>query len=798
MGDYANGGGIFSQGDLTLTSSTVANNHAYSPTSVGGGIWDNATLLEITSSIVADNTAGGSPDIQPGAGILLVDYSLIGDTAGSGINAGTGTDNILDQPAGLLPLANNGGPTETHALLVTSLAINAGDPGFLPPPNFDQRGAPFTRVVGGRIDMGAYEQQTAAGQNWTVDILLDEDDGDYTAGDLSLREAVGLANSNIAADTITFDPIVFATSQTISLVLGEMTITDPLTINGPGQQLLTIDAQQNSRIFNITATTGDFTIAGLALTGGRTTGNNTSPNFDGPFSGGAIRSLTTDSLTIDQSTVSGNSTAGFFAAGGGISSVGDITLTSSTVSGNSTAGNGALGGGVFSFDSITLTNSTVSGNIADNGGGIYSFDAVTLTSSTVSGNISTGNGGGIFSSGNVTLTSSTVSGNRSARSGGGIRSSGDVTLTSSTVSGNISDNGTANGNGGGIDAQGAVTLTNSTISGNSVVGNAVFGGGIFSSGDVTLTSSTVTDNRALGIAISIGGGIFKSAGPSINITNSIVAGNTTTVASSDIGGGAGTFSVNYSLIGDNAGTALVEAQTADANGNLIGSAAGAGVIDPLLHPLANNGGPTLTHALLASSPAINAGTSSTEPFDQRGPGAPGFLRDNGNGVDIGAFELQVVVDSADFDRDGDIDGRDFLFWQRGFGTPNANKPDGDADNDADVDAVDLGIWQSQFGLPAPVVAATAPLSSEPIASAELIDAAMAIELNRGVDAEDAPTLDEDPAFAAVDADLSFAAEAIAPAGKFADDNERSDTNASVDEDAETPWLSDELLKQVFG
>jgi len=64
------------------------------------------------------------------------------------------------------------------------------------------------------------------------------------------------------------------------------------------------------------------------------------------------------------------------------------------------------------------------------------------------------------------------------------------------------------------------------------------------------------------------------------------------------------------------------------------------------------------------------------------------------------------TDSADFDEDGDVDGADFLAWQRGFGTqtPNATPEDGDADNDQDVDADDLGIWENQFGQPATVIA----------------------------------------------------------------------------------------------
>ncbi len=147
----------------------------------------------ITNSIVAGNTAGGGmSDIDPGTGAITVDYSLIGDTSGSGITGGTGTGNILDVDPMLGPLAGNGGPTQTHTLLSGSPAIDMGDPAILfNPAEFDQRGSPFARVVDGgglRIDMGAYERQTVAANFFVVDTPVDEMDGDYSSGDVSLRE----------------------------------------------------------------------------------------------------------------------------------------------------------------------------------------------------------------------------------------------------------------------------------------------------------------------------------------------------------------------------------------------------------------------------------------------------------------------------------------------------------------------------------------------------------------------------------------------------------------------------------
>lgn len=119
-------------------------------------------------------------------------------------------------------------------------------------------------------------------------------------------------------------------------------------------------------------------------------------------------------------------------------------------------------------------------------------------------------------------------------------------------------------------------------------------------------------------------------------------------------------------------------------------------VDPQLGPLANNGGSTQTHLPLPTSPAIDMGDpafSSPPTYDQRGFA---FARVVDGRVDIGAVESSAV--SADFDLDGDVDGHDFLTWQRGFGTsPNATHSQGDADIDGSVAAADLAIWQLQYG-----------------------------------------------------------------------------------------------------
>src|SRR5262245_9500436 len=136
----------------------------------------------------------------------------------------------------------------------------------------------------------------------TVNSPLDN----LTGGDglVTLREAIVAANSNSTtdlgqsgsgADTIQFDPVVFATPHQLGLAFGAFLVSETLTINGPGQNLLTIDAHLSSRIFDITS--GSTTIDGITLINGRATGI-----------GGAIRFVSSGStLALNHCVISGNS-----------------------------------------------------------------------------------------------------------------------------------------------------------------------------------------------------------------------------------------------------------------------------------------------------------------------------------------------------------------------------------------------------------------------------------------------------------------------------------------------------------
>jgi hypothetical protein len=462
-------------------------------------------------------------------------------------------------------------------------------------------------------------------------------------------------------------------------------------------------------------------------------------------------------------------------------------------------------GAIFNRENLTITGCSIAGNHASSrGGGIFNEGTATVIDSTLADNWGGFAGGGIFNGGNLEVINSTISGNGTATYSGGVynNGSGMATILGSTLTDNYGYYG-----GAIYNRNGTMTITNSTLSGNTA---GWFGGGMGNTGTAAVTSSTFTGNSAI-----YGGGIMNIG--NLDLNSNLIAGNT----AGDSADVIGLVTIGaYNLVGTGA-DGLVNG----VDGNQVGSSGGP--INPLLGPLQDNGGPTLTHALLPGSPAINAGDSGFMPppdFDQRG--AP-FTRVSGGRIDIGAFEVQAaVVPSADFDGDGFISGLDFLLWQIGFPTPapNAVKMDGDADNDTDVDGFDLDIWELQYGGPAPLVAlsmgdtATAYLAPQSVvqhelaagvaapvvrslASADLVDLALTVALadRRG---EPLPTTVTDAdalPFAFATVDWISPNDSPAPSGASG-----PTTSATPDDEEQTsaelsPWENaiDEAFAAVF-
>jgi len=315
--------------------------------------------------------------------------------------------------------------------------------------------------------------------------------------------------------------------------------------------------------------------------------------------------------------------SGEAVVGGGIYNAGTLEILRCTISGNQAVRvrEPGLGGGIYNASGaeINMVDSIINDNSADEGGGIYNAGSMQIARTTVSGNVV----GGAF----LQLTSL----------GGGICNRGTLNILNSTITSNTASVSLQNGGvGGGIFNGATLSIANSTISDNGAGSTGAFasyGGGIANgSGNTVIRSSTINGNTAGGPGASgFGGNIFMVKG-------------TLELGSTILNAGSGGNIFNF----DNQGTIISDGynlSSDDGAGYL--SAAGDQVnADPRLGPLQDNGGRTFTHALLADSPAIDAGNLNYNPnnfqpqliYDQRGVR---FDRVKNGRSDIGAFEVQA-------------------------------------------------------------------------------------------------------------------------------------------------------------
>jgi hypothetical protein len=349
---------------------------------------------------------------------------------------------------------------------------------------------------------------------------------------------------------------------------------------------------------HLTDKTGTTTISGQAASQVAISGNNLSTVL--VIDSGVTAEI--DCLTITGGKGSINLGGGQTAAGG-IDNEGRLTVQNDVFSNNS---GGTFGGGIYNNNILTINGCTFSGNSAQFGGGLYSAGTATINTSTFNLNSAGSNGAGLYNAATVTVENSTLSNNSAGASGGGFYSNNHATIIDSTIVGN-----SAATSGGGFINLNVVTLADCTIAGNF----SALGAGVYNS------FSTVTTNGT------------------IIAQNFVSPANH---AARDWGGSAAAAGSSYNLIGDPTNSGLVNGT----NHNLAGTAANP--LNPLLGPLANNGGPTQTMALQAGSAALDAGgttlpvdplTGLPMPNDQRGAG---FSRTFGSAIDIGALE-QVFV-----------------------------------------------------------------------------------------------------------------------------------------------------------
>ena len=526
----ATGGGALSDntGDETfvLSHCTIAGNRSLTAGSGGGLDFFSTTSATLSHTILAGNTANGALsnyNSTSGPPPLHSNGYNLSDDAPSGL---TGSGDLINNAnINLGALADNGGPTQTLALLSGSAAINAGDPTFAPPPSTDQRG--FLRVSGGRIDIGAFELDTAqSGPTFVVNVTTDNDDGACTENNCSLREAINAANAHAGTDTISI-PL----TDTITLGGALPDITGSVTIQGAvsgttmnaadlsacnaaaaacASPATTVDAGGLSRHF-VVAPSITVILSKLRLINGHNAANGGSISNNGTltvnnctlsgnssdFNGGAISNNTT--LTVNSSTFNGNTSTHY---GGAIFNANVVTLNSSTLTDNQAA----LGGGALSdnngSETFVLSHCTIAGNrslSAGEGGGFnfYNTTSATLNHTILAGN--TANGALLnYGTNSSTLPPLHSNGyNLSDDAPSGLTGSGDIVNSTTVNLGALGDNG-------------GLTQTIALLSGSAAI----------NAGDPAFAPPPSTDQRGTGYSRVQGGridiGAFEAAALSIN------------------------------------------------------------------------------------------------------------------------------------------------------------------------------------------------------------------------------------------------------------------------------------------
>ncbi|MCX6583199.1 MAG: hypothetical protein NT166_23740 [Candidatus Aminicenantes bacterium] len=467
----------------------------------------------------------------------------------------------------------------------------------------------------------------------------------------SLRAAITEANTNGEDNTIYLPAGIYILSGAAdddANVGGDLDIdTDrKLTITGQGKNKSYIDGNGIDRVLHIL--NGTVSITDLTIRNGKAPDN---LGKGGGYGGAGIYNcgnliLTRCVIKENRAGMGGDGDCEFDSYdggyGGGIYNQRMLTLNKCIIMDNragnggdnylcnNRAGDGGGGGGILNSGVSIINNCIITSNDAGNGG----------DSNFLGQGSDGGGGGGIYNTNILTINNCTISNNKGGENGttewssmggggngGGIYNNGNLTMSGCTINDNTTGMSFEGSSGGGIYNIKNLMLIACTISGN----YALYGGGLYNSANSQLIGATVAYNEGIGIF-----NVFEGI---ISLKNSIVTNNIRApwgIYGPDC---YGTFDlVSYSLIADTTDCILTGFQKA----NILGQ-------DPLLGPLADNGGPTKTHALLPGSPAIDAGNRSGLYTDQRGykrpiniPGIPNVS----DGADIGAYEFIAPYSTA--------------------------------------------------------------------------------------------------------------------------------------------------------
>jgi hypothetical protein len=709
----ASGGGIYNRsGTMNLTNVTVQNNH--STAASGGGIYNRSGTVNITNTIVAGNSAGGSGGgIYNEYGTVNLTGSTVSDndsgSSGGGIWSATGyTLHLTGSTISGNHAGGDGGGIYTeggHWLLDNSTVSSNHSDGRGGGIYAEHLFAPVEVTLSNNSRVSDNSGSSGGGiynAHGAVLVVDGSTVSGNSAGNGGAGGAGGSGGGIYNASTLT------VTNSTVNGNSAGNGGSVSYTGNGGA-------GGSGGGIYNA----GTLQLTSNSTVSGNSAGNGGGVYYTGVGSGGGIYNAGT--LTVTDSTVTDNSTGDGGAAqtgdggdggpGGGIYNAGTLQLSNnSTVSGNSTgdggnsglfghSGAGGNGGGIYNASGATLTvadsalsdnhtgkdGASGSGSIGGSGGGLFNMGRLELSDSTISNNSAVRFGGGVYGSSTLTLTHSTVISNTALEDGGGLYNEGRMAVTRSTISENTAEYDY----GGGIrNASGGVlTLTDSTVSNNDAA--TQYGGGIHNGGTLTVTSSTVNNNTA-----DTGGGFFNYG--TLAILNSTISTNSARWAGGIQNLSPGAVDIQFTTIADNSATQnaasvfngaggtvhlLATIITADPTGapncagdtltptgdgynrinddSCLQSPAAQDVENASvkLGPLANNGGPTLTHKPAPTAVVVDIvpkgeceaafSALSLPALDQRHKSRPSWgLRQEGQPVpasnwkcDAGAVEL---------------------------------------------------------------------------------------------------------------------------------------------------------------
>ena len=636
------GGALHNEGAAILLDCTIVGNTS---SFGGGGAVFNTATLDMIRCTVADNTGflgGAIANLDTGE-VTITDSKLFGNSALQGgaiqnqgwlqINSSSLEGNAARDPEGI---TGSGGAISNHGTLIVGdceIRRNIGSSGA----GIHNSGTMTLErsVIAQNSASGSGGGMRLSGPSTITDCLISDNSATSHGGGLDCFGTVTVTASALTNNSAEYGAGIMSWG---TLVLEESLVSNNAATESGGG---ICGGEDSTLMLADSAISGNSAEYGAGIMSWGTlvldaclVSNNTAAE-----NGGGISSGANSVLTVSKSDLRDNSArwaAGVFNHGVG-------TLTAATLTGNVAADSG---GGVSNWGSLTLASSTVSGNSsgAFGGGGISSDlpgSTMTIADCDIQGNYSTGQGAAISNNGAGKVTSSTIAGNESP-SGEAIHNTRSLTLEGCTLSGNL-------GGGAHNTAGSTLVLLNCTITANA----SGAGSGILNSGILNLLNCTITHNH---INNQYASAALDNRSPGVStLHNTIIAGNTSAAGGSTDVRGTFDASSSHNVIGVADGSSNLASGLGTQHGTL------AEPLDARLAPLTNNGGRTLTHALLADSPAIDAGdndqtTAAGLIVDQAG--RPRIVDGNANNmaaVDIGAYEagtaISVTINQSDSQSD---------------------------------------------------------------------------------------------------------------------------------------------------